>query len=925
MSKPRRIDILRASCPLVITPVTGWVRPTKAAEPCSVPAENPAQEFFVPSGVPREALVQLTPAIIEITHEEFTLRCADVSGQGPVGDPVVIPAGTERETFNWADVPGISAVQLHGIAEDATLSGWLQQQTLNEENVKSRTGLSSAQSLFVATTIEQLKSNVQVALQVSALASLQCKFVSDSLTLACTSATAVRTGQYPAGDAAGAMNPVYLPQGAADSPNSQAEADARALQIARGMLVCLETNDSTVRTCAHKGFSETVPVDPDTQTSRRRIGQVVLEPGAVVADSKASANTQAAVLALNALDCFFLNTQQVVSCDSAGHPQAHVQPVTAGEGAAGNPVTVPEGYVVDEGPGASTARANTKASQVGAALLSCRYLNTEQKVFCPSLSVSGTTFTPQNPDRFVIVEAGTVEGATQAEADALAREIGLLQLDCQYCNAYVPPTCYPASYALPPDGVIPAAHVTSGWSTDVTLGLAANTLCGADIAQVQRLAESVATTPVTPQSVGCRYANDEMWFGCLLSLPGNPALPEGGYHHPAYAGNAVPPAGYEDIPFQDQLSLYCSPNPAAPQPYLVLEAGAYVVDSTQVPGGEDPKSYVNAKAVLFGLSLLDCQFGNPAMSLNCNTAYDGRFVQEEVASDGGQPVTVDMARSEFTSQLSFADAVRQAKLVAQSLLDCYYENPELTIRCWDKYGLPGELPPRTDSIKMQYGDGKATKRWVAGDVPKSQLVTLQPWQTGSESLPVIVAKGTFRSLVSSADVLHTALVSGVSQLDCSAQAQNTNVCNEAMLIFCGGMVEPNPALPFSTGVGSAVPGKSGTYNNDGLLLYGDGHNYVMTKDVDGGVRLTNLGCSSDVIGGCQGTGLYVPSCLVMAATKQEANDMAYRLSRSALSCASQEVPASVMPAAGKDGQPGAPGNDGAQNNCQGPCMAVYAQ
>lgn len=888
---------------------------------------TPAPEpFSIPATLVDADITRLNPEPVIFYNAEYTLRCADVPEAGPVGADVVIEAGEESDTLVWPDVPDINSSQLDRIARDVDLAADLAALDLTASQISDRTGLTASQAAYVQGVVTSLKQGIQRRVETAALAVIRCVFVNASISVACPDAGALQTGASTDGDTAGVMNPSVVLPGSVESENSQAEANALATTLAYSALVCLYGNDAMTVTCLDKGFTEPVPVDPEDKTGRRRVGEFFVAANTAVRHSKNAANAAARAAGLAILDCFYESEAVQVDCQGLypDSPGFYLSPSTTTAALPGNPVFAQEGEFIAEGSEASTAAATELARQAALALLDCRFRNTEQIVRCEAVIYGGVTYPPQSDTKVVVIPEGTVESTSVEDANRLAREMALLQLGCLYCNAYVPPTCYPDTYELAEGAAIPAADVTPDWSTSVTLGLAAGVICSSDLSQVQPVADAVARQPAQPADASCQYENDEMWFGCLSVLPGTFTPPRGGYFAPAYPGNSALPPGYEATPLIDQLSPYSLPDPAAAQPYIVLPAGSYVIGSDTVPPGTDPKAHVNALARLYGLSLLSCQFANPVMDMRCDNAFTPAFEQEEVAQSDGQLVELNVPRARFESAFSFADAIEKARAFARSLLQCYYENPDVHMRCWPEADTPGAMPPKMPVPGFVYGTGEARRTWVAGDITHTADEMLQSWQPGSTSLPAFIGRGQFTSNTSAEAALTAALVAARSLLDCAGQAQDNLVCNAPLRVFCGARVEPNPAYPNVEGTNEFIE-ENITVGDGGVVRMGNGHNYTMSRQ---GSETTpwgilDLGPSGDPVGGVNADGLEVPACIVSARTQDEANKMAYILMRGALACASENITAEIS-GMSQGGAPGSPGQDGAQTNCTSTCLAVYS-
>lgn len=926
---PRRIDRLRLACPLTAQPVGSWQVPVRAPLPCSPDESVPAPAFHEATQIEAVQPTLRIPDALAITNEFFQLHCADIEGGGPHGTPATVEAGELTRYLYWIDVPDITDIQLNYLA------GLTPEQLqpllvldVTTDTIQTITKLYSTQLGFVQGLLVGVLTNVQDAVYTTAVSRIRCVWKNTMQTVTCPDPAAARTSQSVAAAAAGVLNPVTILAGTFESQDSQSAADGLAHIEAVRKLTCLYGNDAFELRCTDVGYQEEVPTDPEDAPSapdgRRRVGSVFVAADTVFAATKAEAESLARGQARQQLDCFYVNQLLSVSCADQDPDLADVfvKPVDYDAQTTGNPITVPAGSFVVSNTSDTQATADALARSTAAYLLDCQYRNVRQVVRCESITIGAVVLPPADAIKEIIVEAGEVAASSQAEADALAIELGRLQLNCQYCNAYIPPSCYPPNYTPPTGQAIPLSDVTSDWSVDVVLGLTAGTLCMDDPEQVPAVAQAIAIQRVEPPEAGCVYVNDEMWFGCLDALPGGGTLPKGGYHAPAYPGN-TPVVGYETLPLAEQLSPYCVPDVAlGAKSYIVLQAGQYPINSKDVPPGMEPKQYANEQARLYGMSLLRCAFANPALTLTCETAYEPPFVQEQVAKNSGETVSVQVPKASHESAFSFRDTIRDAKLEAQAQLVCHYENPEMIVRCWPQYGQAGQRPALVAGLSSEallvYGDGTATRSWVAGSTPYSEIVTLQDWQPGSTTTPVVVPRGTFTSLLSRDAAIAQALNYAIASLDCTGQARDTNVCNDPLLIFCGGAVDPNPASPYQAGTNATIAANQSVAPG-GRIRMGNGHNYVMSRNTTTGVwdRL-DLGCANDPVGGCEGTGLEVPPCIATAQTREEANAIAYQIMRTQLTCAGSAAVPDLSSLGGGSG--GGGGGDGAPERCP---LSVY--
>jgi hypothetical protein len=903
---------------------TVWVTPSRPAEACGVAVTPPPLVYVTPHATTPEPAPLPVPEPLSLQNARFVLRCEDLEGAGPYGtDIVVLPASVGRSFF-WTDVPTITASQLAFISQ---LTDTDLQNIIGGSPVGPIARLTDIQAAFTETSLDTLKAAIDAEVYASTVSTIKCVWRSSQQTESCTGAGYMLDTQTAAGDLAGVRNPIVLLEGFAESANSQSEADGIAKSEARSRLRCLYGNAAQTVACADIGYADPIPTDDPTSPpvavdGRYRVGTVLVSAGLYFSTtSQADADARARAAGAAMLSCFYVNAGLTLNCkDAYGIDGAYVQAVNYADKLRGNPITAGPGNFTADEPGSTQATADALAELALMSFLQCTFKNVAMSVACPELTTNGVTY-PAAGTEVINVAAGEYEGTSQVEADSLALSSALLQLDCQYCNAFIPPACYPPSYNPAPGKAIPLADVGPDWSPDVILGLEAGTICQPTPGDAQILAQAVALqpVPVTQLVTGCTYVNDEMWFSCLSQLPGAPALPRGGYFAPTYV-NAALPDQFAGLAQDEQLSPFSTPSPIDVSPYIVLPAGSQVINSRDVPAGMDPKVYANSVAKLYGMALMNCFFATPVMELNCESAFEpSPFVQNDVAQLDGQKVSVALAAGAGTSYVSFAAAYADAKLVAQGVLNCYYESPTMQVRCWSQQTtVPGSLPDVQSSANdvWVYGDG--TVRLTTdtdGNTTYSDIVLL-PAQLGSIGTPLLMVRGSERSLVSKAAARQRALADAVSILDCTSQALVAllPVCSDKMLVKCGALIEVNAASPYREGTNTQTP--TGWFYKDGVLNAGDGHNYIMSQ---GGVKTNpwkqyDLGCSTDPIGGCTGTGLALPVCFEQGRDKNEANTRAYMAGRAMLTCTGSPNTPPDIPGASGGGGDGNP-SQGAPDGC----------
>lgn len=891
------------TCP---TPAPQWTAPAppvRAPGRCDDAPVLPDKQFVQPTPQTPPPDTFTEPAPVVVSNAETTVTCADL-GAGPTGDSVTVAAAAISRTIYWSDIPALLRQQRRYIGSlDGSTVQALTSEGTSAATIASTLRLSPQQAEAFHALAAAARMEVAEQVRLNALARIQCLWLSEEQTATCPAGCAEDADSgYTI--AAGIRNPVVVEAGRFTSRVSQEDANAQAQAYAEERLVCLFGNDIQTVDCeTDLGKPERVPNDLVSQTpsGELRRGEFTVPADTYFDTTKEAANERARAAAIARLNCLYLSKQLVISCDDAVETAgADVKPSLLSAGVPGNPITVPAGEFVSS---ISQADADQQALDAATLLLECTFGNDEMVVTCPASTTPGVHLSADSEALSLTVPAGTYLSTSKAEANELALLLTQQQLGCIYCNDYIEPSCYPASYTPTPGQAIPLEDVTADWAENVVLGLAANTYCFEN--QDQTWTASVAASLQRPvqKEEGCLYLNDEVWVGCMPDLEGGQTPPVGGYHHPDYLD-----ADFEDHPrfpgltFAEKLSLKSRPTGSE---LIRIAAGQYPIRTTDVPDGEDPKVYANAQARLYALSLLDCQFTNPEYTWTCQNAWSPeRFVQADVVQPGSnnQPViSITVPAGLFVSSTSFADAVEQARQAAIGSLNCYYTNDEVRVACWEKYGESGESPPLDGRytgppVHWKYGTGKVNyKQATNGDV-YDNFLELQEWQRGSLALPSVIKAGTTSSDLSKADANQLAVELAIAGLECNSAARDAGlVCSDAMIVKCGGVAEAPPGNPRVPGVNGLVSEAwsyfTETFTHNGetkqraVLRAGDGKLRVLTFNVlTSEWDVSDLGCSPDTVGGCGGPGIKVPAGIMCADTKEAANRLAYDMIRQQLQC-----------------------------------------
>ena len=782
MTDPRDIERakrrnLNPGCAIpAAIPAVAISPPARPVSNCDVPPTIAADAFDTPGATVAATDISTDIPLIHITSAAVTVNCSDVEGAGPVGESVTINAGQIARDISWHSFAGISASQLAFIA---TLNPLDVTTTLTQSTAEAVAGafrLALEQAVIVRTAALTALAAANAQARAIAVATLTCGWVNERQETNCA-AGAYHTANDPAHTA---LNPSVISAGSSFSSQSQNTANAQALAAAFSAMVCVYPNTEQTVTCLDAGFGEEVPVDaaPWPALDQMRVGIITVPAGRVLSsDSAADADQQARTLGLSQLSCFAINEFVAVSCSASGKPGTDdtiISNLTSG--VPGNSVEVPQGYLAST---TSTADANALAHALAMSLLQCRWTNSEIVVQCPVQYVPD----PRNPGATVLLNpsdkspsiqfqmaAGSYYSeVSQVDADQQAMDAALAQLSCLYCNQDIAPTCVPEAIAQQVrEGVIPlpipAAMVTSAWSSDATLGLAANTYCDTDASVVEMTAGSALVAPAAIPTNDCKYGNDAQTLHC--------------------------PSGMVAAGAADLSGVF------------IVPAGTFVVSVADVPPTFRPgetdreKAFANAQAAAFGISTLSCSFQNAARSFTCS--QDKGMPHVHPTSLGLDSAPLVIPAGQFTSLNSQAEVDAETQAYGMSQLLCFYMNRRMTVLCGDSPAdefRGGGYSDTGDRIAITYGTGSMTPK--DGSSPKA---TVDVQSMGAVGNPVQVEADTILDWHSQQDADQAALTLGLNSLNCFWS-------NVDVSVTCGAPVKmpwvPGNALdaPITAGLG----------------------------------------------------------------------------------------------------------------------------
>ena len=565
---------------------------------------------------------------------------------------------------------------------------------------------------------------------------------------------------------------ITIPYGTVKSYLSKSDANSQAQALAIASLNCFYTNDQITVNCTDpdrpdkpsEGGTETVPTPTDEEWDswlketgqtglQKPVGTVTIEPNTFSSQiSKSDANAQATLYGYSLLNCYYINEKIVLQCEdpeARGQGKLPSDPIEEAilPSTGGQIVTIPSGYITSD---ISSQDADRQAQELAESLLECCYVNSRLTLTCQPYNVIQNGVVIETIDATqiegtytVTVEEGEFSSCeSQEEADDLARQYAESLLDCYYCNNVVLPTCVPSwvttavvsgiilqvnipalglyigdtyKLALPIDTeslynpYTGSKEDLSQWSMDATAGLPKDTFCTQDPEQLPSLITPIIPN-VRPSKDECSYQNDLVIAGCKVNDPFNPQDNYKEYKE------SFTPNGEKYIfiskwdPNDSQACL--SENLSSPSigNYIEIPAGTITVslsdiptiDSTQYTEQEAAamiKEYANQQAVALAESMLTCLFSNPVTYVSCDgeeslilcdtkwnisQKLDLTYPDRQLAdgsSTKNNPIVIpaDM----FTSELSLDDVLDQTYTFGTSILSCLYGNIEQSCTCTD--------------------------------------------------------------------------------------------------------------------------------------------------------------------------------------------------------------------------------------------------
>lgn len=706
------------SCPDTgLVPALDTQGPFRPVPRCDPPTVVPVPEYrpAVPDtpATPAPSL----PDALEYMSPEVTVSCSEwpdipAGGITPSGSPVTVAAGEYRESLYIQNL-GLPRDDVYFIARRLSSELAAVRQLIDDGDpipLAALLSVSTASATLITDAAAAITARLASQARELALSLLDCRWYNEVVAVSC-----------PEGADTGGNNPSLVAERTYSSSVSQEDADNQAREAALANLVCRYGNDRTTVVCADLDPSLS-SLDPGntTQTPGQSPGidptqvfrnSATLEAGQVFSNiSKAEANALAREYLLTQLRCFFiLATPTLAVCqpDEDGIPaEASVPPVTFDGTSFGNPVLVPANYVYSD---ISMDDAQAQATALAESSLRCLWTNCRLTYSCEDrqsdssdplqvaahcaggaydnpyvlankkgvevyvgafdLTVEIFALPGPSADGYShVVEAGDFPSEiSHRDANRMAADYALSQLDCVYCNPRIESPCPVTSttYTMKVEGVsyYVGGLVANGAQVlpfEDIFALAEGHLfgfCGSDAQTVVFQADEqgkIAAKDLISAATACEFQNTDTYGSCfpadIAAAPDtwswwNPLTQE-----------------FEDRPTQKVGSPATDPaHLAAGSTHLRFVKHGSFFSSTQ----ED----ADYQAAQFLLSELHCYYENTTQTATCE---GGPGVAENLVG------TYTVPAGTYQSDSSQADANTMAMAEAQSMLVCMYCSEEVT-------------------------------------------------------------------------------------------------------------------------------------------------------------------------------------------------------------------------------------------------------
>lgn len=774
-----------------VTPVT----PTEFVTPAAVAVVTTT----LPYGIPGPLLIESTAV---------TVTCASIAGAGPIGDSVFVPAGKLQGFFIIGDVPLITTAQLSYIATLDVSQILAVITTQSDAALADFTHLTLDQCAFVKSAVATIQGDLNNQAIAAANGAIDCFYGNEFQSASC-SGNAIQLSANIVPTDLGINNPSMVSAGTVLSKISVASANVEAAALAQGSLVCVYGNDPIDVSCANLGFVSP-KFEPIHDTEFNSPTAIHYEANTFVAATKIEANNIAKDAALSLLQCFYVNEKRRVEC-GGGALKTDPEIGSVNDNTSGSIVIAEAGSVKSF---VSADAATVEAATIATSLLQCSWGNDGFTSGCYPVTISsnnpcpGPTTDEEKPVTYYPGPGSTPQvtanenefTSTLSKTDANAQAIAFLNssISCVYCNPQVLPTCVPKYVtdklkyviagvfipdACPPnppvDGEtaaaakarwlahpvlpLPPSIVTKNWSSDATVGVAANTYCDSNPETAVAAAKAAGQIPIRsliipkedPKSPPeCEYGND------LVIVKTKPGMVD-------IAGGSV-------TVFPDNIQITKSDIPDD------FECDKTSVGTTNVIPCE--KQYANYLASLQATAILRPSFQNKKFSTSCgqmafqkNNDNVPPTAEQTAAltsltyhpdSTGIKSNSIVIPAGSYESQIDQKDADEQALVDAMGQLDCFFKNNPITVLCDDaplKHSKSNDPDKPTKGII--YGTGKLTRR-KADDTTFGAPIAVDSTSIGSIENPVEIELDVVTSYISQKDANDNAAKIGIPMLDC---------------------------------------------------------------------------------------------------------------------------------------------------------------
>ena len=443
-----------------------------------VPSCLPGEQRVVPELQDPEEIFEEEPEYelpgpIVVWNAPVVVTCPDESQ----GEPSIIVAGAYYEDVLIPVIVEVEDDVLDYIAKhkvEKRITDELRDGTLTEERLESLTNIPKAQATILFDYLTQTRDRLTRTADIIARSSLFCNWLNKKITVTCEQDLGL-IGVATRDEHPDARPKVTVPEGAFSSTESQEDADRKAYEYAKSLLVCLYVNDPYTATCVKDlDFAYEVPNDevPVYQGLTPRVGSFTVDKGTFASrTSKEEADTKAKLFAQQQLNCYYVNDYLYTYCEDENARNLGVNPYIHPPKEAniktkqpGQSVAIPEGFFTSV---VSPAEANELAERMASYLLECCFISKYIKVECGPYVLGydeeGNPIYPKDaygndiivqpskeasPVLSMELEAGHVRGCasdgyTQESVDEQAAALLEGVLQCYYCNTKILPSCVP--------------------------------------------------------------------------------------------------------------------------------------------------------------------------------------------------------------------------------------------------------------------------------------------------------------------------------------------------------------------------------------------------------------------------------------------------------------------------------------------------